>query len=99
MRRSCIPTPIGCRRSSCITPTPAELGWHFDNSSFAITLLIQKPAAGGRFEYVENLRDADRGEMNYAGVTQVLDGERVAKRLAMEEGIWCCFAGATPCTG
>ena len=22
-----------------------ELGWHFDNSSFAITLLIQKPQA------------------------------------------------------
>ena len=29
--------------------TGQELGWHFDNSSFAITLLIQKPAAGGRF--------------------------------------------------
>lgn len=79
--------------------TGQELGWHFDNSSFAITLLIQKPQAGGRFEYVENLRDADRGEMNYAGVTQVLDGERAVKQLAMEEGIWCCFAGATPCTG
>ena len=29
-----------------------ELGWHFDNSSFAITLLIQKPKAGGQFEYI-----------------------------------------------
>ncbi|BAO32821.1 arpA protein [Serratia marcescens] len=73
--------------------TGQELGWHFDNSSFAITLLIQKPAAGGRFEYVENLRDADRGEMNYAGVTQVLDGERAAKRLAMEEGDLVLFRG------
>ncbi len=50
-----------------------ELGWHFD-TVVRHHLLIQKPAAGGRFEYVENLRDADRGEMNYAGVTQVLDG-------------------------
>jgi len=28
-----------------------ELGWHFDNSSFAITLLIQEPEAGGQFKY------------------------------------------------
>ena len=70
-----------------------ELGWHFDNSSFAITLLIQKPQAGGRFEYVENLRDADRGEMNYAGVSQVLDGERAVKPLAMEEGDLVLFRG------
>ena len=31
-----------------------ELGWHFDNSSFAITLLIQKPEAGGVFERLQN---------------------------------------------
>lgn len=42
-----------------------ELGWHFDNSSFAITLLIQKPQAGGVFEYVKEVRDADAGEINY----------------------------------
>jgi len=71
-----------------------ELGWHFDNSSFAITLLIQKPQAGGRFEYVENLRDADSGEMNYAGVSQVLDGERAVKPLAMEEGDLVLFRRA-----
>ncbi|CAI0913781.1 Uncharacterised protein [Serratia entomophila] len=70
-----------------------ELGWHFDNSSFAITLLIQKPEAGGRFEYVENLRDADGGEMNYAGVTQVLDCQRAVKRLAIEEGGLVLFRG------
>ena len=32
-----------------------DLGWHFDNSSFAITLLIQKPDAGSAFEYIKNL--------------------------------------------
>lgn len=29
-----------------------ELGWHFDNSEFSITLMIQPAAAGGVFEYV-----------------------------------------------
>ena len=42
-----------------------ELGWHFDNSSFAITLLIQPPVDGGEFEYVRDVRDADQGDMNY----------------------------------
>jgi hypothetical protein len=37
-----------------------ELGWHFDNSAFAITLLLQEPEeeCGGVFEYVPNVRDS-----------------------------------------
>lgn len=30
-----------------------ELGWHFDNSSFAITLMIQQPESGGTFEFAK----------------------------------------------
>lgn len=70
-----------------------ELGWHFDNSSFAITLLIQKPQAGGVFEYVENLRDADSGEMNYSGVEKLLDEELEPKKLAIEAGDLVLFRG------
>ncbi|MCH8530916.1 MAG: 2OG-Fe(II) oxygenase [Saccharospirillum sp.] len=70
-----------------------ELGWHFDNSSFATTLLIEKPAAGGVFEYVENLRDADRGDMNYEGVEQVLAGKITPKQLSMEPGTLVLFRG------
>lgn len=70
-----------------------ELGWHFDNSSFAITLLIQKPQAGGVFEYVSHLRNAEAGEMNYDGVAAVLDGERVVEKLAIEPGDLVLFRG------
>jgi hypothetical protein len=70
-----------------------ELGWHFDNSSFATTLLIQKPAGGGVFEYVENMRDADRGEMNYEGVGRVLGGKVEVKQLSMEPGALVLFRG------
>jgi hypothetical protein len=42
-----------------------ELGWHFDNSSFAITLLIQKPISGGRFEYIRDFRNSSNNENNY----------------------------------
>ena len=29
-----------------------ELGWHFDNSPFAVTLLLRDAEKGGAFEYV-----------------------------------------------
>lgn len=70
-----------------------ELGWHFDNSSFAITLLIQKPEAGGRFEYIKDLRNADAGEMNYEGVRALLDGEAAPDVLQMEPGTLVLFRG------
>lgn len=70
-----------------------ELGWHFDNSSFAITLMIQKPEGGGAFEYVKNVRDADRGEMNVEMVDQVLKGEIGVSSLEIEEGSLALFRG------
>ena len=70
-----------------------ELGWHFDNSSFATTLLIQKPDAGGVFEYVEDMRDADKGEMNFEGVNKVLDGKTNVKTMNMSEGTLALFRG------
>ena len=70
-----------------------ELGWHFDNSSFAITLLIQKPEQGGAFEYIENMRDADQGGMNYEGVKEVLKGTKEGKELSIEPGALVLFRG------
>ncbi len=70
-----------------------ELGWHFDNSSFAITLLIQKPDAGGTFEYVKDVRDADRGQLNYAACAGVLDGDTPVQTLSMDAGTLVLFRG------
>lgn len=70
-----------------------ELGWHFDNSKFAITLLLQKPLAGGDFEYVRDLRDADNGEMNYDGVSALLDGKLTPQFLDMQPGGLVLFRG------
>lgn len=70
-----------------------ELGWHFDNSSFAITLMIQAALKGGNFEYVKNVRDADAGEMNFEDVDQVLDGKIKPQKLSMNEGALVLFRG------
>lgn len=70
-----------------------ELGWHFDNSSFAITLMIQEPERGGEFEFIRAIRDAERGEMNFAGVRDVLDGNCNPDKLSMEAGTLVLFRG------
>lgn len=33
-----------------------EHGWHFDESEFTVTLMLQKPERGGAFEYVPRIR-------------------------------------------
>jgi len=73
--------------------TGQELGWHFDNSAFAITLLVQKPDAGGVFEYVKDVRDAELGEMNYEQVQDILDGKTTVNTLAMDAGALVLFRG------
>lgn len=70
-----------------------ELGWHFDNSSFATTLLIQKPKGGGEFQYVRDVRDADKGEMNFSGVEKVLAGHVTPNMLTIEPGALVLFRG------
>ena len=70
-----------------------ELGWHFDNSSFAITLIIQTPKEGGTFEYVKDVRNADQGDMNYVLSGKVIDGEIPPKPLSMGAGSLVLFRG------
>ena len=70
-----------------------ELGWHFDNSSFAITLMIQEPEEGGKFEYVGGMRDAENDEMNFNGVEKILDGAIKPEQLNMDAGAIVLFRG------
>ena len=70
-----------------------ELGWHYDNSSFAITLLIQKPTGGAAFEYVKDVRDTDAGDMAFDQTGKILNGEVPVTELNMEEGTLVLFRG------
>jgi hypothetical protein len=81
-----------------------ELGWHFDNSPFAVTLLLRDAATGGIFEYVPNLR-GDTPEA-YAALSRILDGDQQGVReLRQSRGALVLFKGArslhrvTPCGG
>lgn len=70
-----------------------ELGWHFDNSAFAVTLLLQAPDGGGVFEYVPAVRDSAAGDLAFDRVDAVLDGTESVKTLAFEPGALVLFRG------
>lgn len=70
-----------------------ELGWHFDNSSFAVTMLLRAPEAGGVLEYVSDVRDADLGEMAFERVDAVLGGEEEVETLRFTPGDLVMFRG------
>ena len=48
-------------------------GWHFDESEFTVTLMLQAPEQGGDFEYVPQIRGLEN-EKEIVG--NVLDGQR-----------------------
>ena len=73
--------------------TGQELGWHFDNSSFAITLMIRPPQKGGQFEYIKNLRDSANDDWNYQGVADLLDGKTKPDVLRAKAGTLSLFRG------
>lgn len=69
-----------------------ELGWHFDQSEFSVTLMIQRSETGGDFEYAPLVREP--GDEHYDDVRDVLLGRsgRV-KTLASEPGTLAFFRG------
>ena len=70
-----------------------ELGWHFDNSSFAVTLMIQPARKGGAFEYVRDVRNADAGDMGFAECSDILSGKIRPEELHMQAGDLLLFRG------
>ena len=70
-----------------------ELGWHFDNSSFAVTMLLQAPEGGGVFEYVASVRDSSSGDQGYQRVAAILDRHEPVEVLQFEPGALVMFRG------
>jgi hypothetical protein len=69
-----------------------ELGWHFDNSEFSVTVMYAESQAGGHFDYRPWLRDEH--DENYPAVRQVLHGRPDGVvRLASGPGTLAVFRG------
>ncbi len=70
-----------------------QLGWHFDNASFAITLTIESPASGGDFQYVRDARKAEKNTVNNQLINSVLQNKHPIEKLQTEETMLVLFNG------
>jgi hypothetical protein len=69
-----------------------ELGWHFDNSEFSVTVMYQQATAGGHFDYSPRLRGEH--DENYPGVQMILHGSPDGVlRLPSSPGTLAVFRG------
>ena len=70
-----------------------QLGWHFDNASFAITLMIQAPESGGVFQYINKGRDYKNNSIDKNLISSVLNNNYPVNELSVQEGTLILFYG------
>ena len=70
-----------------------QLGWHFDNASFAITLMIQASLIGGEFEYITEGRDSNKEYINKKLISNIINGNIKANKLNVNDGTLILFYG------
>ena len=70
-----------------------QLGWHFDNASFAVTLMIQSADKGGEFQYLEKLRNLEEGDLGYKSTEELIKGKIKPKNLSLGDGTLVLFRG------
>lgn len=69
-----------------------ELGWHFDRSPFAVTLMLQPSESGGEYQYFHRLRTPE--DENKTGVAQRINGSVEGRiKLVSEPGTLSMFRG------
>ncbi len=70
-----------------------QLGWHFDNASFAITLMIQSSDNGGEFEYVSKGRDFSKNYVDKAYIKKILENKILPEKINVDPGTLVLFYG------
>ncbi|HEY2664764.1 MAG TPA: hypothetical protein VGI47_10520 [Candidatus Binataceae bacterium] len=69
-----------------------HLLWHFDQTDFVISILLQGSESGGAFEYVPFIRDADNP--NYDRIARLFGGDRSEViKLDLQPGMFVFFQG------
>ena len=70
-----------------------QLGWHFDNASFAITLMIQAPESGGIFQYINEGRNYEKKFIDKKMINSVLNNNFPVNELSVNPGTLILFYG------
>ena len=83
--------PLGALSVNVFQPGGSH-AWHFDESKYTVTVMLQPAESGGEFEVVANVRTQD--DDNYDRVASILDGDYDAVvRLPFAPGTLFIFAG------
>ena len=68
-----------------------EHGWHFDESEYTVTLMLQRPDQGGKFEYAPQIRGREDEKKI---IHRILNGEREGvEELPFSAGTLLIFGG------
>ena len=70
-----------------------QLGWHFDNASFAITLMIQSSDSGGEFEYINKGRDYRKNIIDKNYINKILKRKILPEKIDVDAGTLVLFYG------
>ena len=70
-----------------------QLGWHFDNASFAITLMISSPTKGGIFQFFTHGRDYENNYIDKGLIKNVLEEKVKINKLKVNPGTLVFFFG------
>ena len=83
--------PLDCLEIATFPPGD-ELGWHFDNSEYSVTLMLQEPEAGGDFDYYPGTRTED--DEQYDRVRGLVDEDPTGRiRIDTAPGTLAVFHG------
>jgi hypothetical protein len=70
-----------------------QLGWHYDDASFAITLMIDSPDKGGVFQYITRGRDYENNFIDKNLIRNVMKGNESIDELKVKPGSLILFYG------
>ena len=70
-----------------------QLGWHFDNASFAITLMIQSPESGGVFQYTNKGRNYEDNYIDKNFISKIIKNKINVEKLNVKPGTLLLFYG------
>ena len=65
--------PYGCLNVS-VQHSDEQFAWHFDTNEFTVSIQLQKPEAGGVFEFAPNIRTPESESLE--DVAAGLEGDR-----------------------
>lgn len=84
--------PLGALNLAVMTEGD-QLGWHFDQTDFVVSIALQSSQGGGDFECAERVRDP--GDEHYDRVAAVMAGDpqHRVQVVAMEPGTLLLFGG------